>query len=156
VEIPGFFKNYLPPVPDDAQMVGPAPIGDRIIAALIDWVVCIVIYIPIVILTIVFAKIAGILGTLFGLLGYAVLLGFIYYLMPVFISQTGATIGKKMMKLRVVPEGNPTGRLELVPAILHQVGAWLLGFFNLIVILVNNGKGLSNILGKSQTIKVDR
>lgn len=157
---PAFLQPYLPPVPDDAQPTGER--GDfvtRLLAILIDCV-------PAVGLAIVFMFIhfalafIPILGCIAGcglsLVEFAIFLGYGFYFIPWCTSKFGATIGKKMMKLRVVPENDPSGRLAFGTAILRQLGH--LPFINLVnlMILGEERKGLTDMIAKSLVIKVDR
>ena len=124
---PGFLGSYLPPVPDDAQPTGER--GDfvtRLLAALIDLS-------PLLILSLLSLMLFGpalATGGLGAGLGIGCLLGFIQlllalaylFLVPWCWIKFGATPGKKIMKLRVVPEGNPSGRLDVGGAVLRLLG----------------------------------
>lgn len=155
---PGFLQKWLPPVPDDAQPTGQeAEIGDRILAHLIDILPVIAVAIVFWILSIaaVFIPFLGCLGCVLWLVFILADLAYAFYFLPQCVMKYGATPGKTRMKLRVVPEENPAGRLDFGRAILHQLGSYF-GLIQLIVIAVNNGKGLSNIFAKSSVIKVNR
>ena len=151
---------YLPPIPDDAVPTGErGDLGARLVAALIDMVPSIVIAIAFFVIQMVIGLIP-ILGCIAGcaltLIHMAAQLAYYFYFIPMCVSKNGASIGKKMQKLRVVPLGNPTGRLEMMPAILRQFG----NFFalNLIVLAVKGEEriSLSDMIAKSEVIKVDR
>ena len=95
-------------------------------------------------------------GCFWVFINFPLQLVYYFYFIPYCVSKNGASIGKKMQKLRVVPLGNPGGRLELLPAILRQFG----NFFalNLIVLAIKGDEriSLSDMLAKSEVIKVDR
>lgn len=152
--------QYLPPIPDDAVPTGArGDLGERLVAALIDMVPSIVIGIAFFVIQMVIGMIP-ILGCIAGcaltLIHMAVQLAYYFYFIPMCVSKNGASIGKKMQKLRVVPLGDPTGRLPMGPAILRQLG----NFFalNLIVLAVKGDEriSLSDMIAKSEVIKVDR
>ncbi len=157
---PSFLQSYLPPIPDDAQPTGER--GDfltRFLALLIDCVpvVCIFILHAILNAILMFIPLLGcIAGCGLWLIIMVLVLVYNFYFLPWCTANFGATIGKKMMKLRVVPEGNPTGRLPLSTAILRQLGH--LPFINLanLMILGEERKGLTDMIAKSLVIKVDR
>lgn len=153
--LPGFIQGMLPPIPDPARYVGQAELGDRLIAGLIDIVPIIVIQVFMMIVMFVSVVAVPFLAPLIGLGVWVVQLAYIFLFMPLCITHHGATWGRKIMKIRVVPVGDHTGRLTFFKAALHQLG-FFLGLINLIIIAVNNGKGLSNMAGESDTIKVDQ
>ena len=111
----GLLGKFLPPIPDDAQPTGER--GDfftRLIAAIIDSLVII----PVMIVMFIFSFVVGILanrvpalGMIAGCLGMVIYIvavfGYFLYFIPKCVSKHGATIGKKMMKLRIVPEDDP-------------------------------------------------
>ena len=145
---PAFLQPYLPPVPDDARPTGER--GDfmtRLLAALIDCAiqfgVSMVIYlIPII-------------GCLIGpFLGLALLV-FQLWCMVTF----KATMGKKIMKMRIVREADPAAPLDWGVAILRLLGHIVNGMlFGLpyLMILGSDRKGLQDIFSGSIVIKVDR
>lgn len=139
---------YLPPIPDDAVPTGErGELVDRLVATIIDWVPSLVLTLP---------QFIPILGCFWVFINFPLQLVYYFYFIPYCVSKHGASIGKKMQKLRVVPLGNPSGRLELVPAILRQFG----NFFalNLIVLAIKGDEriSLSDMIAKSEVIKVDR
>jgi uncharacterized RDD family membrane protein YckC len=145
--------SYLPPVPDDAVPTGErGELGPRLIATLIDMVPSIVVAIPFVILSLI-----PLLGCIIALVHLVVQVLYFWWFIPHCVSKNGASIGKKMQKLRVVPLGNPSGRLDMGAAVLRQIGA-ALGIINLIVLVVKGDEriSLADMLGKSEVIKVDR
>jgi len=147
-----FLGSLLPSIPDDAQPLGErGDLGTRLVAVLIDMVPSILISITFMLLSII-----PFLGCILLPLNFLVQLGYYFFFVPWTFSKYGASIGKKMMKLRVVPEGNPTGRIDLGPAILRQFGNFL--FLNLIVLAVKGDEriSLSDMIAKSEVIKVDR
>ena len=89
-------------------------------------------------------------------LNFLVQLGYYFFFIPWTVSKYGASIGKKMMKLRVIPEGQPAGRIDLGPAVLRQLGNFFL--LNLIVLAIKGDEriSLSDIMAKTEVIKVDR
>ena len=136
---PAFLRPFLPPVPDDAQPIqvgGAIERGDfltRLIAGLID-------YSPALLLGL-FSTIWNILhppfgggglgfscgfGCLLGLLSLSLAVAYLVFLPWCWMGH-GATPGKKIMKLRVVPEANPTGRLNLSASILRLLGYFVNG-----------------------------
>jgi pSer/pThr/pTyr-binding forkhead associated (FHA) protein/uncharacterized RDD family membrane protein YckC len=146
--IPGFIATYLPPIPDDAQPTGER--GDfftRLVAVLIDWAVIFVIQV-----VLHFIPLVGcLLGPLVGL-AYTI---FLFYC----LMKYRATIGKKVMKLRVVPEDNLAGNIDLNQAFLRFIGHVVNGFLMglpYLLILGSERKGLQDIFSKSVCIKVDR
>ncbi len=151
---------YLPPIPDDAVPTGQrGELGERLVATLIDFVPALIIAILFWIIQFVLAFIpflGCIAGCALSLIHLAVQLAYTFYFVPYCVSKHGASIGKKMQKLRVVPLGDPNGRIPLGPAILRQLG----NFFalNLIVLAIKGDErqSLSDMIAKSEVIKVDR
>jgi len=153
-------ESYLPPIPDDDVPTGQrGELGERLVATLIDMVPAIVIAIVFWVIQMVLAFIP-LLGCIAGcaltLIHLAVQLAYTFYFIPFCVSKHGASIGKKMQKLRVVPVGDPAGRIPIGPAILRQLG----NFFalNLIVLAVKGEEriSLSDMIAKTEVIKVDR
>ena len=146
--VPAFLLAYLPPVPDDALPTGER--GDflsRLLAVLIDWAVILVVQIILGMIPFLGCLISPLVG-----LAYTV---FLYYCLVAF----RGSIGKKVLKLRVVPEANPSGNIDASQAVLrfvgHLVNGILLGLPYL-MILGSERKGLQDIFSKSVCIKVDR
>ncbi|HEX4845498.1 MAG TPA: RDD family protein, partial [Geothrix sp.] len=147
-----FLGSLLPSIPDDAVFTGErGDLATRLLAALIDFVPAIAIYIAFMFLSAV-----PILGCILLPLHIVAQLGYYWFFVPWCVSKYGASIGKKIMKLRVVPEGNIQGRVELGPAILRQIGNILA--LNLIVLAVKGDErlSLSDMLAKTEVLKVDR
>jgi pSer/pThr/pTyr-binding forkhead associated (FHA) protein/uncharacterized RDD family membrane protein YckC len=149
---PSFLASWLPPVPDDAQPTGErGELVQRLVATLID-------FIPVMVIAIVFTVLSFIplLGCILLPVHMLVQLGYRFFFVPWCVSKFGASIGKKMQKLRVIPEGNPSGRIELLPAILREFGN--IAALNLIVLAIKGEEriSLSDMLAKSEVIKVDR
>jgi uncharacterized RDD family membrane protein YckC len=133
---PAFLHPYLPEVPDDAvPLTGPdgtvlrADLGARFLAALIDFSPMLALSL---LATLLSAGILSVFAVLFMLANLALSVAYLI-LMPLYWMRCGASPGKKFMKLRVVPEANPTGRLDLNGALLRLAGylangavAWLL------------------------------
>jgi len=153
-----------PPVPDDAQPTGER--GDfvtRLLAYLIDYAVLLVIIIVFWVLQAILigalARLLGpavlALGCLLGLLQVAIGIGLLLFWAWCWI-KFGATPGKKIMKLRVVPEDDPRGRIDVSMAVLRVLGHILNFGLGYLLILGEERKGLQDILSKSIVIKVDR
>ncbi len=170
---PGFLRPYLPSVPDTARPVmgpdGQPERGDfvtRLLAHLIDGGMVMAIFIVLWIVQMVLMALLGralgagamAIGCLFGLLQLAISLGTLCF-WPWCWMKFGATPGKKIMKLRVVPEANPQGRVDLGQAVLRVVGHMVNGvLFCLpyLLILGADRKGLQDMFSNSIVIKVDR
>lgn len=150
--IPAFLAAYLPPVPDDAQPTGER--GDfltRLVAVIIDVVPLIALYIVAFILA--FIPFLGcLIFPLVGLTGFAY--GFLF--IPYCESHYGGSFGKKAMKLRVVPEDNPAGRIDFGTAILRRVGHILNFTIGYLLVLGSERKHVGDMISKSVCIKVDR
>jgi uncharacterized RDD family membrane protein YckC len=147
-----FLGSLLPSIPDEAQALGErGDLGTRLVAFLIDVVPAFLISIAFMLLSVI-----PYLGCILVPLNVLVQLGYIFFFVPWTVSKYGASIGKKVMKLRVVPEGDPAGRIDLGPAILRQFGNILA--LNLIVLAVKGDEriSLSDMIAKSEVIKVDR
>ena len=99
-----------------------------------------------------------VLGCVFGLLQAALGLAFLIFWGWSWV-KFGASPGKRIMALRVVPEEDPEGRIDGNMALLrilgHLVNSVFLGLPYL-MILGEERKGLQDILSKSIVIKVDR
>lgn len=156
----GFMAKWLPPVPDDAQPTGER--GDfvtRLLAMLIDSVPIFVIVIVFMVLSFIVGMIPGvglIGGCLLSILQLVVVLGYAWYLMPMWVSKFGATPGKKMMKLRIVPEDNPYGRLTFGQAIVRQICHILNFTIGYLLVFGAERKAVHDMITKTIVIKVDR
>ncbi len=150
--IPDFLAAYLPPVPDDALPTGER--GDfltRLVAVILDVVPLLGLYIVAFILA--FIPFLGcLIFPLVGLLGFA----YQFLLIPYCESNYGGSFGKKIMKLRIVPEDNPQGRIDLGTAILRRVGHILNFGFLYLLVLGGERKHVGDMISKSVCIKVDR
>ncbi|WLT32230.1 FHA domain-containing protein [Geothrix sp. PMB-07] len=147
-----FLGSLLPSIPDEAVILSErGDLGSRLVAVLIDVVPAVVISIAFMVLSVV-----PFLGCILLPLNVVAQLAYFWVFVPWTVSKYGASIGKKMMKLRVVPEGDPTGRIGFGPAILRQFG----NFFalNLIVLAIKGDEriSLSDMIAKSEVLKVDR
>jgi uncharacterized RDD family membrane protein YckC len=153
--MPAFLLPYLPPVPDNAQPTGER--GDfltRLLAVLIDAVPMIALNIAAMILSAI-PFLGCLIFPLVSLAGLAY--GFLF--IPYCLIKFGASPGKKLMKLRVVPEDNPRGRIDVNAAILRMVGHFANGIlFGLPYLMILGGerKGIQDLISKSICIKVDR
>ncbi|MBL0312067.1 MAG: FHA domain-containing protein [Holophagaceae bacterium] len=160
----GFLGKFLPPIPDDAQPTGER--GDfvtRLIAAVIDGAVMIPIIIVVVIISVLTGILAryvpflGCLGAMLGMLLYmAAIFGYFLYFIPRCVSKHGATIGKKMMKLRIVPEDDPYGRLTFGQALIRQICHIANFTFGYLLIFGAERKAVHDMITKTIVIKVDR
>ncbi len=161
---PAFLQPYLPPVPDDAQPTGER--GDfltRLLAYLIDLAPLVALWVVIFVLQQFLFYVLGpgacLVSALIGLLHLVVVLGYAWLFLPWCWIKFGASAGKKMMKLRVVPENDPMGRIDVNTAVLRMVGHFVNGLLlglPYLIILGGERKGLQDILSKSLVIKVDR
>jgi uncharacterized RDD family membrane protein YckC len=150
--IPPFLAVYLPPIPDDAQPTGER--GDfftRLVAVVLDVVPLIALYIAAFILALI-PFIGCLIFPLTGLLGFAY--GFL--LIPYCESHYGGSFGKKLMKLRIVPEDNPLGRIDLGTAILRRVGHILNFTIGYLLVFTPQRKHVGDMISRSVCIKVDR
>ena len=162
--IPGFLEAYLPPIPDDAQPTGErGDFGTRLLAYLIDIVPLVALWVVIFGLQIVLGSILGpgvcLVSALIGLLHFVVAIGYAWFFLPYCWIKFGASPGKKMMKLRVVPEDNPAGHIDVTAAVLRMVGHLVNGILMglpYLIILGSERKGLQDMISKSIVIKVDR
>ncbi|MBI4913831.1 MAG: FHA domain-containing protein [Acidobacteria bacterium] len=156
----GFLGKFLPPIPDDARPTGDR--GDfvtRLLAALIDAVPMVVIVIVFLVLGFVVALIPGVglIGSCgLSLIQFVVILGYAWYLMPLWISKHGATPGKKIMKLRIVPENDPAGRLSFGQALVRQICHLLNFTIGYLLIFGAERKAVHDMITKTIVIKVDR
>ncbi|MDP1831223.1 MAG: FHA domain-containing protein [Geothrix sp.] len=150
--LPGFITDFLPPIPDDAQPTGER--GDfltRLVAVLIDVVPVIGLYFAAFVLA--FIPFLGcVIFPLIGLVGFAY--GFLF--IPYCESHFGGSFGKKIMKLRIVPEDDPKGRIDFGTAILRRVGHILNFTFLYLLVLGSERKHIGDMISKSVCIKVDR
>jgi pSer/pThr/pTyr-binding forkhead associated (FHA) protein/uncharacterized RDD family membrane protein YckC len=164
---PAFLRSWLPPIPDEAEplMLGGAPErGDfvtRLLAALIDAVPMVAVMMVFILVQFLLGMVlsgaaGGCLMTLLSVLEMIVMLVYQLVFMPWCWSKFGATPGKKIMKLRVVPEDDPAGRIEMSTAFLRAVGHILNFGFGYLLIFGAERKGVQDILSKTICIKVDR
>ena len=152
VPIPEFFEAYLPPIPDDAQPTGER--GDfvtRLVAVIVDVVPLLALYIAAFILAHI-PFVGCLLFPLTSLVGLAY--GFLF--IPYCESHYGGSFGKKMMKLRIVPEDNPRGRIDFGTAILRRVGHILNFTIGYLLVFTAERKHVGDMISKSVCIKVDR
>ena len=133
-QIPGGFSPAPPPPIYGAAPAGGAPVGQlaewaqRVLGWLVDIVPIVAIWIVGWIVAIIIGQVSGILAGLFLVLVYLVVLGY-WILQLVKQGNTGQTIGKKIIGLKVVAEatGQPIGPgLSIVRAIAHFVDGIIL------------------------------
>ncbi|WP_005038015.1 RDD family protein [Holophaga foetida] len=142
--------TLLPSTPDSARPTGArGEIVPRILAVIIDAIPSVVITILCTVLAII-----PVLGLLAIPLNFLLQLGYYFVFIPWSVSTTGASIGKKFMKLRVCPQGAPLQRIAFMPALLRQFGNFF--FLNLIVLAIKGEEriSLSDMLAKSEVIQV--
>lgn len=162
---PAFLQAWLPPVPDDAQPIllgGDAERGDfltRFLAHIIDIVPLVALSTLFYVIGFVLAQFPGlaclvgaILSALQGILGLA----YTFLFLPWCWAKFGATPGKKIMKLRVVPEDDPNGRIDFGTALLRLLGHILNFGVGYLLIFGAERKAVQDMLSKSIVIKVDR
>ena len=162
--LPAFLQPFLPPVPDDAQPTGErGDFGSRLLAYLIDMVPLVALWIAIFILQSALGLVLGpgacLVAALIGLLHFVVGVGYVWLFLPYCWIKFGASAGKKIMKLRVMPEGNPGGRIDVGSAALRMVGHFINGLLlglPYLMILGGERKGIHDLISKSIVIKVDR
>jgi uncharacterized RDD family membrane protein YckC len=154
--LPPFLAAYLPPIPDDAQPTGER--GDfftRLVAVILDVVPFIALYLVVFVLTLIVPILGCIVFPFIGLFGIA----YTFLFIPYCESQYGGTFGKKIMKLRVVPETDPLGRIDFGTAVLRRVGHLINNIlFDLPYLMVfgSERKHIGDLISKSVCIKVDR
>lgn len=122
---PAFLRPYLPSIPDSALPLlaadGAPERGDlraRLLAALID--LSPMLALNLIGTTLALGLMPG-LGCLLGTLQLGLLVAYLI-LVPLCWMRLGATPGKKIMRLRVVPEANPAGRIDLNGAVMRLLG----------------------------------
>jgi uncharacterized RDD family membrane protein YckC len=138
--VPSFLGPLLPPLPDDAVPTGER--GDfvtRLIAALIDYSPMLILQVLSIILMPASMAVGGLGGgfgaiAALGCISFLLVLGYLFFIPWCWI-RFGATPGKKIMKLRVVPESNPTGRIDLGMAVLRMLGYLVNGIISWIITL---------------------
>ncbi|NTV74533.1 MAG: RDD family protein [Holophaga sp.] len=162
---PAFLQPYLPGVPDDAQplisggAIERGDFGTRFVAYLIDMGIWVLLFIVFIVASAVLGAVSHGITVIFSCLLYPFLgLGYMVFMLWSMV-KFRATIGKKIMKLRVVPEMNPTGNIDWGQAILRLVGHWVSGMLACLpylLILGADRKGFQDMFSNSIVIKVDR
>ena len=135
-----FLGSLLPTIPDEAKPTGER--GDfvtRLLAALIDYSPMILLQVVSLALMPTALPLSGIpssFGALaaVGCLSGVLWLGYLFFVPWCWIKY-GATPGKKIMKLRVVPEANPSGRIDLGMAVLRMLGYLVNGLIAWVITL---------------------
>ncbi len=154
--MPAFLAGFLPPVPDDAQPIGER--GDfftRLVAVILDVVPYIALYILVFVVSLLVPFVGCIVLPFLGLIGLA----YTWLFIPYCESHYGGTFGKKIMKLRIVPEDNPLGRIDFGTAILRPVGHFVNGILcglPYLMVFGSERKHIGDMISKSVCIKVDR
>ena len=161
---PAGLRPYLPPVPDDAQTImnGNAAergaFGDRLLASLVDGLIGGALLLGFGLALAALAWVNKGLVLLVRLVLPVLCLG--YWLFTLWcLVRFRASIGKKLMKLRVVPEGNPAGHIDWGTALLRGLGNLISAmafFLPYLLILGARRKGLQDSISRSIVIKVDR
>lgn len=158
---PAFLQSYLPHLPDDAQPTGER--GDfltRLVAVLIDAAPLVALWVVIYILQHLLFYILGpgacFTGCLFGLLELVAGVTYGLLFIPWCWIKFGASPGKKLMKLRVVPETDPHGRIDVGTAVLRMVGGLCNFLFGYLLVFGQERKHVGDFISKSLVIKVDR
>lgn len=159
---PGLLRPWLPPIPDMARPTGErADFLTRLIAFMLD-------SLPFVILPTAFFALGFLLPKVKALMAFIVGMGFIFLLLGVAAYAAflmwcwrnfGASPGKKLMKLRIVPEDDPDGHIDTYTAMLRVAGHVINGMFLMLPYLMifrGDRRGIQDILSKSIVIKVDR
>jgi uncharacterized RDD family membrane protein YckC len=114
--------GYSPPPPPPSAAFGEqagwgqpaagplAEWGQRVVGTLLDGAILLAGYIVVFVVALILGQIASGLGLLVGVLGYLTLLGY-FILQLVKLGNTGQTIGKKVVGLKVIKEetGQPVG-----------------------------------------------
>jgi uncharacterized RDD family membrane protein YckC len=133
----------------------PAENGKRFIAFLIDAGIIVGIYVVALILAGILGKIAGALGTLFGLLGFLAYLGFGIYNFIFLQGTTGQTIGKKHQGIKLVTDaGQPLGLANAFIRMLLSGLINMLCWADHIAILINDdGKRFSDKILGNQVVE---
>ncbi len=161
----GMLGKFLPPIPDDAQPTGER--GDfvtRLIAVVIDTAIFMPVIIVMFILGFVLIPLVGRavpalalgIGCVMNLLYLVLAFGYFFFFIPKCVSKHGATIGKKMMKLRIVPEDNPYGRLTFGQALIRQLCHMLNFTIGYLLVFGAERKAVHDMITKTVVIKVDR
>jgi uncharacterized RDD family membrane protein YckC len=161
---PAFLQGYLPPIPDDAQPISQSgfiergDFGTRLLAFLIDGAfgfgLAIAFWIAVTALTLITRGLGCIACALYPLVS----IGYVVFMLWCQVTFR-ATIGKKIMKLRIVPENDPRGNIDWGMAILRLLGhlvSSMLFYLPYLLILGGERKGLQDMFSKSIVIKVDR
>jgi uncharacterized RDD family membrane protein YckC len=143
---PAFLLPWLPSIPDPAvplrgqdDSLVRGDLWTRVLASLID-------FSPMLALSLVswgltlLAFHAGLglllgLGLLVAILRFALFVAYLI-LLPLCWIHYGATPGKKAMKLRVVPEEDPAGRIDLSAAITRLLGYLVMGIISWVIMAV--------------------
>lgn len=99
----------------------PAEFGPRLVAYLIDFVIVIAMFIPVVIVVFILGQISGILAALGGIVLYLGAIAAALYMYIGNIGATGQTPGKRMQGIQVVTDNG--GVLGMGPAAIRYIVA---------------------------------
>jgi uncharacterized RDD family membrane protein YckC len=164
---PRWAAAYLPPIPDDAKPIwkseGIALRGEfptRLVAMLIDTIPMIALSIGIMVMNrlmyFIIGPFACLTGCFVSTIHLLLNLGYFFYVLPLCNHRYGATWGKKVMKLRVVPNADPHGRITMTNAVLRQLGHLANFGIGYLLILGEERKAVQDYVSDSQVIVVDR
>lgn len=164
---PAWAAPYLPPTPDDAEPIwkseGVAVRGEfpaRLVAFLIDVIPMIALTIGIFVMNrlmyFIIGPFACLTGCFVSTIHLLLNLGYVFYVLPLCNHRHGATWGKKVMKLRVVPNADPRGRITMANAVLRQLGHIANFGLGYLLILGDERKAVEDYVSDSQVIQVDR
>jgi uncharacterized RDD family membrane protein YckC len=162
---PAFLQGYLPPVPDDAKplILGGAiergdfgaRLGAWIIDAGVGLLLLVIFWVVMAVLVTFTHGLPAAVGCVFYLTGSVAYTLFMMWCQVAF----RATVGKKAMRLRVVPELNPMDHITWNQALLRLLGhvvSPMLACLPYLLILGSERKGFQDLFSGSVVIKVDR
>ncbi len=162
---PAWLRSWLPSLTDVAQPVmidGVPERGDfvtRLLAHLMDMAPLIVVGIVCGVLEFVLGVIPAIgwiLALLVGAVAAIVFLAYFFFFLPWCWTNFGGTPGKKLMKLRIVPEDDCFDHINRNTAYMRLLGHICNFGIGYLLVFGAERKGLQDILSKSICIKVDR
>lgn len=162
---PAFLQAYLPRVPDDArpQLLGGAierggfgaRLGAWIIDAGVGLLLLVICWVVMAVLVTFTHGLPAAISCAFYLAGSLIYTIFMLWCQVAF----RATVGKKAMRLRVVPEINPMDHITWTQSFLRLLGhaaSSVLACLPYLLILGSERKGFQDLFSGSVVIKVDR